>query len=88
MEVIPTFPASPKALRLLQTFGTKYKIWGRKGCKRGTARNFLHAYPLCILAVQSYQAWRLLLQEESTTALAKDMAGCWIYCWGGGDRKQ
>ena len=55
----PPGPGSLKALLLFTLFNKKYKTRERKGYERGTARNFLHSFPLSGTAVvQSYWATR------------------------------
>ena len=51
-------PVSPKAL-LFPLLLNKAQNKRRKGCERGTTRNFLHSFPLSsTLVVQSCWAWR------------------------------
>ena len=45
---------------------TKHKTRGRKGCKRGTTRNFLHSFPLSgSPVVQSFWAWKTVTFNKS-----------------------
>ena len=59
MEMIPAPPGSLKAL-LLPPLLNNVQTRERKGYRRGTARNFLHSFPLSgTPVVQSYWAWSL-----------------------------
>ena len=59
MDMIPAAPGSLKA-PLLPPLLNNVQTRERKGYRRGTARNFLHSFPLSSSpVVQSYWAWIL-----------------------------